>query len=211
MIITSVGSRIIRGRIGGRFVAALGTIAVALLIAACGRGGPTTAAFNGSDISGADLRPAFALQDSAGATRRPEDFRGRLLLIYFGFTHCPDVCPTTLADLAAARKALGELRSRVQVAFVTLDPDRDTGPELARYLATFDPEFVGLRGDAAATRDVAAAFKLYVQRREGDAVRPASLDHSSIVFVFDADGKPRLMFGPGIRAEQMTADLRRLL
>jgi protein SCO1 len=184
---------------------------LAFALAGCGRESPKAAPFHGSDISGSELRPAFTLEDASGARRRPEDFRGKLLLLYFGFTHCPDICPTTLADLAAARKALGEQRVRVQVAFVTLDPERDTGPALARYLATFDPDFVGLRGDAAATRDLAASFKLYVERRGGDGERPVSLDHTSLVFVFDGEGKPRLMFGPGVKPGHMAEDLRRLL
>ena len=131
--------------------------------------------------------------------------------MYFGFTHCPDVCPITLADLAATAKALGAQRERMQVVFITLDPERDTGPELARYLAAFDPGFIGLRGDEAATRQVTNRFRLYVEKRPARGSEAAGLDHSSTVFVFDAAGKPRLMFGQGVSADQMAADLKRLM
>src|SRR5262249_46519118 len=126
-------------------------------------------------------------------------------------THCPDVCPTTLADLAAAVKRLGADAGRVKVVFVTVDPKRDTPELLGQYVPAFSPDFVALRGDAEATARVTKDFRVYAQERPGKEPGSYTVDHSAQTFVFDRDGRIRLVFGYGTTPEAMASDLRILL
>ncbi|MGH8667608.1 MAG: SCO family protein [Burkholderiales bacterium] len=173
------------------------TIICSLLLAACD-GGPK---FKSTDITGADYGRTLELTDHAGSPRRLEDFRGKAVVLFFGFTHCPDICPTTLADLSQAIKQLGPDAQRVQVLFVTLDPERDTQQALAKYVTAFDPRFLGLHGDAAATRKVAKEFKIYYEKRK--TADSYSVDHSAQSYVLDPQGRLRLL----VRAERIAADL----
>lgn len=170
----------------------------AALLAACQPGGPK---FKNTDITGADYGRGFALTDHSGRPRTLADFRGQLVVLTFGFTHCPDICPTILADLAGVMKGLGRDAERVQVLFITVDPERDTRELLARYVAAFDARFLGLSGDLEATRQTAKEFKVFFEKRK--AGEGYSVDHSAQSYVIDAQGRLRLF----VRQERIAADL----
>jgi protein SCO1/2 len=167
--------------------------------------------FNGVDITGSDLGPDFRLADPDGRVRTLADFRGKAVVLFFGYTHCPDVCPTTLAEMATAIKALGPDGPRVQVLFVTVDPKRDTPELLRNYTAAFNPTFLGLTGDEAAIARVTKDFKIYVDVRPGKTPDSYSVDHSAQSLVFDTKGKLRLMIPYGTPADKIASDLRILL
>jgi len=190
-----------------RLVLALAA-ALALAVAACGRHGPS---FEGSDVTGSGFGREFTLADPAGKTRTLADYRGKAVALFFGYTQCPDVCPTTLAALAGAMKALGPDADRVQVLFVTVDPDRDTADLLSKYVPAFDPRFVGLRGDAAATERVAREFKVIYQKVPGTAPDRYTMDHSAGTFLFDPQGRLRVYEGNAASPEVFAHDLRALL
>ena len=180
-------------------------ITFSLALAACD-GAPK---FKSTDITGAEYGRSLELPDTSGRVRHLEDFRGKAVVLFFGFTHCPDVCPTTLADLASAMKALGPDAERVQVLFVTVDPERDTPGELAQYVRAFDPRFLALRGDLAATQRVAKNFKIYFEkRRSGDSY---TIDHSAQSYVIDPQGRLRLLVRHDRVREDLADDLRTLL
>ncbi len=168
-----------------------------LALAACDSG----PRFRSTDVTGADFGRRLELVDHNGRARSLEDFRGKAVVVSFGFTHCPDVCPTTLADLSQAIKSLGTQAERVQVLFVTVDPERDTREVLAKYVTAFDPRFLGLYGDAAATQRAAKEFKVYYEKRKtGDTY---SVDHSGQSYVIDPQGRLRLF----VRHDRIGADL----
>jgi protein SCO1/2 len=184
-------------RVASSSIAAL---AAAALLAGCDGGQPT---FKGVDITGADYGKSLALTGHDGKPRTLADFRGKVVVLTFGFTQCPDVCPTTLADAAQALKSLGPDAERVQVLFVTLDPERDTPALLAKYVPAFDPRFLGLYGDAEATKRVAQEFKIFYQKVQGSPPGSYSVDHSAQSYVLDAQGRLRLF----VRHERLGADL----
>jgi protein SCO1 len=176
-----------------------------VLIAGCD-GGPR---FKSTDITGADYGKSLELTDHTGRARKLEDFRGKVVVVFFGFTHCPDVCPTTLGEVSQAIKQLGADAERVQVLFVTVDPERDTRDVLAQYVTAFDPRFLGLYGDAAATQRAAKEFKVYYEKRKsGDSY---SIDHSAQSYVIDPQGRLRLFVRHDRIASDLPDDLRRLL
>jgi protein SCO1/2 len=184
---------------------------VALLLiatlAACGAGGP---AFQASDISGSSFGRDFELKDPQGRTRKLADFRGKAVVLFFGYTQCPDVCPTTLAALAETMKRLGPDADRVQVLFVTVDPERDTPALLAQYVPAFDPRFLGLYGDADATARTAKEFKVLYQKVAGPSGN-YTMDHSAGTYVFDPQGRLRLYVSNGQGPDVFVHDLRELL
>ncbi|MFY9315133.1 MAG: SCO family protein [Burkholderiales bacterium] len=182
---------------------------LAVALVACGN--PEAPKFRGTDITGADFGKALALTGHDGKPRVLEDFRGKLVVLTFGFTHCPDICPTTLADMAAAVKSLGPDGARVQVLFVTVDPERDTPELLAKYVPSFHPDFLGLAGDAAATERVAKEFKIFYEKRLGGAPGAYTVDHSAQSYVLDAEGRLRLVERHERIAQDLAADLRTLL
>lgn len=167
--------------------------------------------FASTDISGADFAKDFRLIDHTGAPRSLADYRGRVVTLFFGYTQCPDVCPTSLAVMAQVAKELGDDAKRVQVLFVTLDPERDTQAMLAQYVAQFDPSFVGLHGNAEQTRQVAQDFRIVYERRDGPTPTSYTLDHSAGTYVFDPQGRVRLYVRHGEPAASIAADLRLLL
>jgi protein SCO1 len=167
--------------------------------------------FNGVDITGSDLGPDFRLTDHNGKERTLADFRGKVVALFFGYTHCPDVCPTTLSDMASALKALGPDAQRVQVLFATLDPKRDTAELLKEYVPAFNPTFLGLRGDAAALARVTKDFKIYAAERPGKTPESYTIDHSAQTLVFDTRGKLRLMLAYGTPGDKIASDFRILL
>ena len=167
--------------------------------------------FNGVDITGSDLGPDFRLTDHNGKERTLADFRGMVVALFFGYTHCPDVCPTTLSDMAKALQILGPDAQRVQVLFVTVDPRRDT-PELLRgYVPAFNPTFLGLYGDAAALAKVTKDFKIYAAERPGKTPESYTVDHSAQTLVFDTTGRLRLMIAYGTPGDKIASDFRVLL
>ena len=192
--------------------ALLGLAAAAFALAGCDKLAPgSRTPFNGVDITGSDLGPDFRLTDHDGKERTLADFRGKVVAMFFGYTHCPDVCPTTLSDMANALKALGPDAQRVQVLFVTVDPKRDTPELLREYVPAFNPTFLGLHGDAAATAKVTKDFKIYAAERPGKTPETYTVDHSAQTLVFDAKGKLRLMLAYGTPGDKIAADFRILL
>jgi protein SCO1/2 len=183
-------------------------IICSLLVAACDAEGPK---FRSTDITGADYGKTLALTDHHGKARSLEDFRGKAVVLFFGFANCPDVCPTTLADMAQVMRQLGPDAGRVQVLFVTVDPERDTQGVLAKYVPAFDPGFLGLRGDLDATRAAAKEFKVYFEKRPAATPGSYSVDHSAQSYVIDPRGRLRLFVRHERIAEDLAPDLRMLL
>ena len=164
------------------------SIALSLALAACD-GGPK---FRNIDITGADYAKGFALTDHNGKPRTLGDFRGKVVVVFFGFTRCPDVCPTTLSELKGVMQKLGPDADKVQVLFVTLDPERDSAKVLAQYVPAFDPRFLGLYGDADTTPKTAKEFKIFYEKRAGSSPESYTIDHSAASYAFDQEGRLRL-------------------
>ena len=182
---------------------------VALLaLGACQQGKP---GFRATDITGAEFGRDFALDDHTGKLRTLADFRGRVVVMFFGFTHCPDVCPTTLAELAAAVKDLGTDGDKVQVLLVTVDPERDTPQVLSQYVTAFNPRFLALRGTAEETARVAKEFKIIYQKVAGARPDSYTMDHSAGTFIFDRQGRLRLYVNYGRGQEVFAHDIALLL
>ena len=177
-----------------------------LALAACQPSGPK---FKSTDITGADYGKALALTGHDGKLRTLADFRGKVVVLAFGFTHCPDICPTTLADLAGVLKKLGPDAERVQVLFVTLDPERDNQKLLAGYVTAFEPRFRGLYGDLAATQRVGKEFKVFFEKQPAGATY--TVNHSAQSYVIDAQGRLRLFVKHDRIAADLPDDLRTLL
>jgi protein SCO1/2 len=183
------------------------------LLAACGERGPQ---FKNVDITGADYGKDFHLKDASGKSRELADFRGKVVVLFFGYTHCPDVCPITMAELARVMEQLGDDAKRVQVLFVTLDPERDTGALLGQYVPQFNKDFIGLYGDAAATQETAKAFRVFYEKQKGKTPETYTLDHTAATYVFDTQGRLRLFVrydqdASAAHAADLTADIRALL
>ncbi|MEO8751695.1 MAG: SCO family protein [Casimicrobiaceae bacterium] len=192
-----------------RRTAALVVVLLAVLLAGgCSRDGPR---FQSSDVTGASFGRDFALTDHNGYPRTLADYRGKAVVIFFGYTQCPDACPTTLSALAETMRKLGPDADRVQVLFVTVDPERDTKALLAAYAPAFDPRFVGLYGDAAATEKVAKEFKIIYQKQPGATPGTYTVDHSAGTYIFDPQGRLRLYVSYGQSPEVFAHDLRELL
>ena len=188
------------------------TAALLLALSACdGLSGASRTPFKGADVTGSPWHSEARLVDQDGKPRTLADFNGKLVVLIFGYTHCPDVCPTSLADMAKAMKQLGSDAPRVQVLFVSVDPKRDTPELLRQYVAAFDPRFVGLTGDADALARLVKDYRLFAEVRESPNPAEYVVSHSGQMFVLDRDGKPRLMFPPGMPAADMAADLKVLL
>jgi len=167
--------------------------------------------FKATDISSVTWGRDFRLTDHHGQPKSLADFKGKVVLLFFGFTHCPDICPTTLADMAKVVGKLGKDGDRVQGLFVTVDPKRDTPPTLAKYVTAFNPGFLGLYGDEAGTAALAKEFKAYVAAQPADAHGHYSVDHTSAIYVYDPRGRLRLLMGPERTVDSMVADISLLL
>jgi protein SCO1 len=185
-------------------------LVLGVLVAALAGCGGSGVQFKNVDITGADYGKDFSLIDHTGQPRTLQDFRGKAVVMFFGYTHCPDVCPTTLAELKTVKSQLGPDGERLQVLFVTVDPERDTQPVLAQYVPAFDPSFVGLRGDATATAKVAKDFKVFYQKVPGSKPDNYSVDHTAGSYVFDPQGRLRLFVRHG-NAANLVSDLQALL
>ena len=181
----------------------------ALIVAGCDS--QTKTPFNGIDVTGNPLGREFALNDFNGKPRTLADFRGKVVVITFGYTQCPDVCPTILQDLNSAVKKLGPDASRVQVIFVTVDPKRDKPELLREYVPAFNPSFIGMYGDEAATKKVQSDFRIYSEEVPGKTKDTYTVNHSAQIFAFDPQGRLRLIFGPDAKPDAMASDFRLLL
>lgn len=204
----SVGSRRRVLQLGGA------ALAVSLLpLAGCDMpsSGGAAPPFNGIDITGAEYARTLALTDQNGQPRTLADFKGKVTVVFFGFTQCPDVCPTTMAELAQVKTALGKDGDRVQGVFVTVDPERDTAAVLKSYMGGFDPSFVALRGSPEQIAATAKEFKVFYAKVPGKIDGSYSVDHTAGSYVFDAQGKVRLFIRYGGGAQALTADLKTLL
>nr|WP_230411545.1 SCO family protein [Collimonas humicola] len=172
---------------------------------------PAKTAFNNTDVTGLGYARDFALTDHTGKPRTLADYKGKAVVVFFGYTQCPDVCPTTMVEMANVLKQMGPLASRVQVLFVTVDPERDTQELLSKYVPAFDPSFVGLYGDAAATEKVAKEFRVFYQKVPGKTPGSYSMDHTAGSYVFDPEGHIRLFIRHGQGPEPIAHDLKLLL
>ncbi|HEY6455285.1 MAG TPA: SCO family protein [Steroidobacteraceae bacterium] len=181
---------------------------VLLGLSSCAQRGP---AFALQNITGLMPQLAFEMSDQDGRAVTAAEYRGQTVLLYFGYTHCPDVCPTTLATLAKVVRDLGSGGAGVRILFVTVDPARDTAPVLKSYLAYFGSDFVGLRGDDAALTALTKRYRVAYHREPADRYGNYAVDHSSAVFIFDDNGRPRLLAGAGDDSAAFTQDLRRLM
>lgn len=168
-------------------------------------------AFKAVDISGAEYAREFSLPDAQGQVRTLKDFQGKVVVVFFGYTQCPDVCPSTLAELAAVKQSLGVDGARVQGVFVTVDPERDSAEVLKAYVGNFGADFVALRGDAAQTQAVAKEFKVYYAKVAGQTDTSYTMDHTAGSYVFDTKGQVRLFTRYGAGADALAHDLRLLL
>jgi protein SCO1/2 len=171
----------------------------------------TPPAFRNTDISGAEFGRSLTLKDHHGKPTSLADFHGKAVVIFFGYTSCPDVCPTTLARFAEVMKQLGSDAGRVQVLFVTIDPERDTPEKLAAYVPWFNSSFIGLYGDMAATEAAAREFKVFFARSKGSEGMGYVIDHSAGAYIFDPTGRIRLYVKDDASADAIVSDLKRLL
>ncbi len=172
---------------------------------------PANSAFINTDVTGLGYARDFALTDHTGKPRMLADYKGKAVVVFFGYTQCPDVCPTTMVEMADVMKELGPLASKVQVLFVTVDPERDTQELLSHYVPAFDPSFVGLYGDQAATDKVAKEFRVFYQKVPGKTPGSYTMDHTAGSYVFDPEGHIRLFIRHGQGADPIAHDLKLLL
>jgi protein SCO1/2 len=170
------------------------------------------AQFKGVDITGADYAQDFHLPDADGRVRSLKDFPGKVVLVFFGYTQCPDACPTTLAEISQAKKLLGADGAKVQTVFISVDPERDTPQVLKAYMANFGPDFLGLRpADAQQLAAVTKDFKIYYKKVPGDQPGTYSMDHTAATFVYDPQGKLRLYERYASGPEALASDIKQLL
>jgi protein SCO1/2 len=180
----------------------------AFALAACD---PAAPKFNSIDITGADYARGFELTDQDGKKRTLADFKGKVVAVFFGFTQCPDVCPTAMQEMAQIKQSLGDKASDLQVIFITVDPERDTQDVLKAYLGNFDKQALGLRGSLEDTAKTAKDFKVYYAKVEGKTPGSYTMDHTAGFYVFDNQGRVRLFARHGADPKLLTADLATLL
>lgn len=164
-----------------------------------------------TDITGADFAQGFNLTDHNGQARTLDDFKGKAVALFFGYTHCPDVCPTTMVDLKQTMKLLGPRADELQVLFVTLDPERDTQEVLAKFVPAFDARFIGLRGSVAETAATAKVFKIFSSKVQSEGHSGYTIDHSAGMYIFDKVGKIRLYVDYGEKPAEMASDIKQIL
>jgi len=186
------------------------SLMLAASLAACGKS-PEKLQFKGTDITGAEYGRTLALTDQDGKSRTLADFKGKVVVVFFGYTQCPDVCPTTMAELAQVKKSLGKDGDRLQGVFVTVDPERNAAAVLKGYMGSFDPSFVALRGTVEQTKDVAKEFKVFFAKVPGRTPDSYTMDHTAGSYVFDTNGKLRLFIRYGSGTDALAADLKTLI
>ena len=167
--------------------------------------------FVATDITGADFGQSFNLTDHTGQPRKRDDFKGKVVVLFFGYTHCPDVCPTTMFDLKQTMNILGPQADEVQVLFITLDPARDSQSVLAQFVPSFDKRFIGLRADEATIAATANAFKIYSKKVEAEGKGGYTLDHSAGTYIYDKTGKIRLYADYGEKPADLANDIKQIL
>ena len=167
--------------------------------------------FANADLSYADFGKDFALTDHTGKPRTLADFRGKAVVIFFGYTQCPDVCPTTMTGMVEAMKLLGSDADKVQVLFVTVDPERDTQQLLAQYVPVFNPGFLGLYADPQAIARTAQEFRVFYKKQPGSTPNTYTVDHTAGSYVYDPKGKLRLYIKHGEKPELIAKDLKLLI
>jgi protein SCO1/2 len=195
-----------------------GAVVLLALAAGCGDKGvaggstaPPKASFRSIDITGADYARTLELPDTEGKPRTLGEFKGKVVVVFFGYTQCPDVCPTTMAELSQVRQAHGSDAARMQGIFVTVDPERDTGPVLKAYIDTFNAGFIGLRGNAEQTQAAAREFKVFYAKVPGKTESTYTIDHTAGAYVFDAQGRIRLFSRHTAGPKALEEDIRALL
>ncbi len=184
--------------------------AAAALLSGCDGSAPKPS-FKGVDITGAEYARKLSLTDGDGQPRTLAEFKGKLVVVFFGYTQCPDVCPTTLAELAEVKRSLGADSARVQGIFVSVDPERDSAALLKSYVASFGPDIIGLRGSLDETKAVAKEFKVFFAKAPGKTETSYTVDHTAGSYVFDAQGRVRLFTRYGSGAQALADDLKVLL
>ena len=167
--------------------------------------------FRSIDLTGADYAKGFALVDHNGKPRTLQEFAGKVVVVFFGFTQCPDVCPTSMAELAEVKKLLGPNGDKLQAIFITVDPERDTPEMLKAYMANFDPSFIALRPTMAELPDFAKSYKVFYKKVEGRTASSYSMDHSAGSYVYDAKGQIRLYNRYGSGVEALASDIKLLM
>ena len=167
--------------------------------------------FKSIDITGADYARDFSLPDQTGQVRTLKDFRGRVVAVFFGFTQCPDVCPTTLTEMGRVKQLLGSDGDKLQVIFITVDPQRDTPQVLQAYMRNFDPQHLALVPTEQQLSEIAKEFKIYYKKIEGKTPSAYVMEHSAVTYVFDSRGRVRLYAGYGLEPEALASDVRKLL
>jgi protein SCO1 len=190
------------------FLRLAGALLLALSVAGCA---PPQSGFINTDVTGADCCKDFRLSDHNGEVRTLADFRGKVVVMFFGYTQCPDVCPTTMLEMKTVLQQLGADAQRVQVLFVTVDPERDTRELLSSYVPAFDPGFLGLYGDMETTAITAREFRVFYQKQPGTTPGNYTVDHTAGSYVFDPQGRVRLFVRHGDGGANLAADLRTLL
>jgi protein SCO1/2 len=183
-------------------------LATVLSLVACGNDKP---AFHGVDITGADYAQGWTLTDHNGRVRTLQDFAGKAVIVFFGYTQCPDVCPTSMQELAEVKRLLGQDGERLQGVFITVDPERDTAELLKAYMANFDPDFVALRPTPEQLPQVTKDFKIYYKKVDGKTPTSYTMDHSAGSFTFDPQGRVRLYNRYGSGAAALAQDVKILL
>jgi protein SCO1 len=180
------------------------------LLVGCQPSGPS-ASFIGTDLTGTQFGKPLTLTDHTGKLRSINDFKGKVVVLFFGYTHCPDVCPTTMSDLKQTMKLLGDKADEVQVLFVTVDPERDTQEILAQFVPGFDARFIGLRGTPAEVTANLTEYKVYAAKVAEPGQSGYTMDHSAGLYVFDKTGAPRIYLGYGEKPANIAHDLQLLL
>lgn len=165
----------------------------------------------GETSAGLSIGGPFTLTDQFGAVRHDTDFHGKLMLVYFGYTYCPDACPTALEDMTQALDELGDKQTEVQPIFITVDPARDTSAQMKLYAENFHPRLVALTGTPEQVAAVAKEYRVYYQKVEQGGANDYLMDHSSFIYLMDRDGHYLAHFGPGVKPEQMAAGIKRFL
>lgn len=192
-----------------KFIAACAMWAcVTATFVACSQDKPS---FQAIDVTGASYAKDFALKDHNGQLRHIADFAGKVVVVFFGYTQCPDVCPTAMTELAQAKQLLGKDGNRLQALFVTVDPERDTADVLKAYTENFDPTFLALIPTPAQLPDVARDFKIYYKKAEGKTPTSYSMDHSAGSYIYDTKGQVRLFTRYGSGAAALASDIALLL
>lgn len=179
------------------------------LLAAC-NAAPKATHFIGTDITGAEFGKPLTLTDHNGKLRSITDFKGMVVIMFFGYTHCPDVCPTTMSDLRQTMKLLGKDADQVQVLFITVDPDRDTQEVLAQFVPSFDKRFIGLRGSLQEVAENMGSYKIFASKVMSSADTHYTIDHSAGLYVFDKKGAARIYMSYGQKPADIAHDVKQL-